>query len=115
MLLTRQQVRRQPASRDRHHHTSLTEAQPRALTSVLKLKLVSEQRQIRRENKQARAKAAASKVRRVTSARKEPGVEMASQRGGEASCRELLPAWRPVRWRGLEASRALHISRTKSC
>ena len=55
-----------------------TEAQPRALTSVLKLKLVSEQRQRLRENKQAKAKAAASKVRRVTSARKEPGVEMAS-------------------------------------
>ena len=39
---------------------------------MLKLKLVSEQRQIMRENKQAKAKAAASKVRRVTSARKEP-------------------------------------------
>ena len=86
---------------------------------MLKLQLVSEQRQIRLENKQAKAKEAASKVRRVASARKEPGVaaESAVARQAVGNYFQLGDLWafHTGRWRGLEASRALRISRTKSC
>ena len=77
MLLTRQQVRSPQTACQSQAAVNRSET---AITTPvwLKMKLVSEQRQIMRENKQAKAKAAASKVRRVTSARKEPGVEMAS-------------------------------------